>query len=224
MTQCLTNMPITVASGRQFIYIITLWLSDEISSYTCNVMINCARWWNYRHSSISMYGGSHWVIIHCLAVLWQVTWSLLLSYLRSCGTVFWPGIVAWYVLSVLSQASTNIWLSKWSNDRPDANGTVDAHLRDCRLGIYGALGALQGEEEMQWMVIGGLDNDVTVANMWEYMHNVISYGATRRLGFCNGFKRSWLYIESIAEMARMLLRCINIARWLVQVSPCWGSR
>ena len=76
----------------------------------------------------------------------QVTWSMVASYLRHCGPIFWPGIIVWYLLFIVSQTSTNIWLSKWSNDNSDANVSVDPFLRDRRLGIYGALGTLQGEE------------------------------------------------------------------------------
>ncbi|KAI0210104.1 Multidrug resistance-associated protein 1 [Lamellibrachia satsuma] len=81
-----------------------------------------------------------------LAMNGSVTWSMVASYLRHCGPIFWPGIILWYLLFIVSQTSTNIWLSKWSNDNSDANVSVDPFLRDRRLGIYGALGTLQGEE------------------------------------------------------------------------------
>ena len=34
----------------------------------------------------------------------------------------------------------------WSNDKPGPNGTVDSSLRDLRLGVYGGLGVLQGNQ------------------------------------------------------------------------------
>ncbi|KAK2169807.1 hypothetical protein NP493_1174g00004 [Ridgeia piscesae] len=73
----------------------------------------------------------------------SVKWSVLSCYLRACGYVFWPGIVAWCLLFVVSQTMTNIWLSMWSNDKPGPNGTVDSSLRDIRLEVYGGLGVIQ---------------------------------------------------------------------------------
>lgn len=40
---------------------------------------------------------------------------------------------------------SNFWLSDWSNDNVTViNGTVDTAQRDLRLGVYGALGFIQG--------------------------------------------------------------------------------
>ena len=48
-----------------------------------------------------------------------------------------------YTLNNVLQVGANFWLSAWSNDKL-VNGTVDKHLRDIRLGVYGALGFAQG--------------------------------------------------------------------------------
>lgn len=40
--------------------------------------------------------------------------------------------------------AANFWLSEWADDPPGINGTVDTAQRDLRLGVYGALGILQG--------------------------------------------------------------------------------
>ena len=84
-------------------------------------------------------------MVFFLRVSPQVKWSVLSCYLRACGYVFWPGIVAWCLLFVLSQTTTNIWLSMWSNDKPGPNGTVDTSLRDLRLEVYAGLGVIQGK-------------------------------------------------------------------------------
>ena len=52
--------------------------------------------------------------------------------------------IIFYVFYVATQIATNIWLSEWSNDQPEPDGTQDTGLRDLRLGVYGGLGAAQG--------------------------------------------------------------------------------
>ena len=52
--------------------------------------------------------------------------------------------VVFYIIYVATQVGTNIWLSEWSNDKPEPDGTQDTALRDLRLGVYGALGGGQG--------------------------------------------------------------------------------
>ena len=52
--------------------------------------------------------------------------------------------IIFYIVYVATQIATNIWLSEWSNDQPEPDGTQDIALRDLRLGVYGGLGAGQG--------------------------------------------------------------------------------
>ena len=79
-------------------------------------------------------------------MLSQVTRYVFSKYLRACGYVFWPGVIAWWLLFVCTSAVTNIWLSMWSNDVPTGNVTVDNNLSDLRLGVYGGLGVIQGKQ------------------------------------------------------------------------------
>ncbi|XP_055346894.1 uncharacterized protein LOC129594288 [Paramacrobiotus metropolitanus] len=59
----------------------------------------------------------------------------------------WPivsMVFAFYILSNAANVSTNYWLSAWANDSKDAALVSDTSQRDYRLGVYGALGGLQG--------------------------------------------------------------------------------
>jgi len=75
----------------------------------------------------------------------QVKLSVLKSYLKS-ATALYP-CIAFVSLAgfVAAQVSTNIWLSKWTQ-QPLYNGTSDQHTTDVYLGVYGALGACQSKK------------------------------------------------------------------------------
>ncbi len=50
-----------------------------------------------------------------------------------------------YLAYIASQVVTNLWLSVWTTDALDVvNGTLDQNKMHMRLGVYGALGAVQG--------------------------------------------------------------------------------
>ena len=82
----------------------------------------------------------------------QVKLSVFFAYLKSIGVLLSMVIILFYVLYNVASVYSNIWLSEWSNDLPirvnGTNGTViemvDTDKRDLRLGVYGALGFLQG--------------------------------------------------------------------------------
>lgn len=48
--------------------------------------------------------------------------------------------IAVNILAHTCAVGSNLWLSAWSNDQPNQNGTQDVGLRNVRLGVYGALG------------------------------------------------------------------------------------
>ncbi|KAK7506164.1 hypothetical protein BaRGS_00002276, partial [Batillaria attramentaria] len=74
----------------------------------------------------------------------RVKFSVFLAYLKAVGALLSLIIVAFYVLYNAASIYSNIWLSDWSNDARRFNGTADDDQRNMRLGVYGALGALQG--------------------------------------------------------------------------------
>ena len=49
-----------------------------------------------------------------------------------------------YIIYVVAEIVTNIWLSEWSDDEPEPDGTQDIAMRNLRLGVFGVLGAGQG--------------------------------------------------------------------------------
>ncbi len=49
-----------------------------------------------------------------------------------------------YLLYVVTQVLTSVWLSKWSDD-PILNGTEGRQQTSIRLGVYGGFGAIQGK-------------------------------------------------------------------------------
>jgi len=67
-----------------------------------------------------------------------------MAYLRSVGLFTSCVILLLYTLNNVAMVYSNFWLSYWSNDAAEANGTIPASQRDMRLGVYGALGLVQG--------------------------------------------------------------------------------
>ena len=70
--------------------------------------------------------------------------NVFLAYMRSVGVFTSCVILLLYTLNNVATVYSNFWLSYWSNDAAEANGTVDTSKRDMRLGVYGALGLVQG--------------------------------------------------------------------------------
>ena len=50
---------------------------------------------------------------------------------------------------IVSQIGTGLWLRKWSADKPNINGTIDADVVHLRLGVYGVMGVVQGGFEVK---------------------------------------------------------------------------
>ena len=81
-------------------------------------------------------------LLHSL--LFQISFGVFAIYLKACGFLMCVVTVIFYIFYVATQIGTNIWLSEWSNDQPEPDGTQDTELRDLRLGVYGGLGGGQG--------------------------------------------------------------------------------
>lgn len=72
----------------------------------------------------------------------QVQFAVYKHYIKSVGVFL---AVATLVLNFIFQAfqiGSNLWLTKWSNDKRVEN---DTSLRDMYLGVYGAFGFGQGK-------------------------------------------------------------------------------
>ncbi|KAI0230543.1 Canalicular multispecific organic anion transporter 1 [Lamellibrachia satsuma] len=74
----------------------------------------------------------------------RVKMNVFLAYMRSVGVFTSCIILLLYTLNNIATVYSNFWLSYWSNDAAEANGTIDTGRRDMRLGVYGALGLVQG--------------------------------------------------------------------------------
>ncbi|XP_066507559.1 canalicular multispecific organic anion transporter 1 [Hoplias malabaricus] len=76
----------------------------------------------------------------------KVKLSVYLQYLRSMGWVYATTFVVVYFLQNVAFIGQNLWLSAWTNDSETyPNGSdYPAHIRDMRIGVFGALGIAQG--------------------------------------------------------------------------------
>ncbi|KAF7686818.1 canalicular multispecific organic anion transporter 1 [Silurus meridionalis] len=76
----------------------------------------------------------------------KVKFSVYLQYLRSLGWGFTTMFITVYFVQNIAFIGQNLWLSEWTNDAIDyPNGsTYPAHIRDMRIGVFGALGVAQG--------------------------------------------------------------------------------
>ncbi|KAK2499996.1 hypothetical protein MC885_018508 [Smutsia gigantea] len=75
----------------------------------------------------------------------KVKFSVYLKYLRAVRwySVFF--IIFAYMINSAAFIGSNIWLSNWTNDSKTFNSTnYPASQRDMRVGVYGALGLIQG--------------------------------------------------------------------------------
>ncbi len=69
--------------------------------------------------------------------------SVYLDYFRAAGWEISFATVAFYVVFQGFSIGANLWLSEWTS-LPIINGTQDSNERNFYLGIYGALGFMQG--------------------------------------------------------------------------------
>nr|XP_060497769.1 ATP-binding cassette sub-family C member 2 [Panthera onca] len=75
----------------------------------------------------------------------KVKLSIYLKYLRAMGLCLIFFIIIAYVINAVAYIGSNLWLSAWTNDSKTYNGTnYPASQRDLRVGVYGALGLVQG--------------------------------------------------------------------------------
>ncbi|XP_077585449.1 ATP-binding cassette sub-family C member 2 [Stigmatopora nigra] len=75
----------------------------------------------------------------------QVKFSVYLQYLRAMGWGYTAAVFMLYFIQNIAFIGQNIWLSDWTNDAVDYyNRTYPAEMRDTRVGVFGALGVVQG--------------------------------------------------------------------------------
>ncbi|BFZ17907.1 hypothetical protein BsWGS_20945 [Bradybaena similaris] len=70
--------------------------------------------------------------------------NVYMTYVRAIGIGLSIVIIMFSILFNATGIYSNIWLSQWSNDARNPNITADENNRNMRLGVYGALGILQG--------------------------------------------------------------------------------
>uniref|UniRef100_A0A8C1PET4 Uncharacterized protein n=1 Tax=Cyprinus carpio TaxID=7962 RepID=A0A8C1PET4_CYPCA len=77
--------------------------------------------------------------------LWAVKFSVYLQYLRSMGWCFITWSFLFYFIQNVAFIGQNLWLSDWTEDSVEYfNTTYPNHIRDMRIGVFGALGMAQG--------------------------------------------------------------------------------
>lgn len=70
----------------------------------------------------------------------RVKWSTYVYYAKALTSRVVIFTVIFYVVAYSCQMGSSMWLSIWSNDKPNPDGTQNIELRNLRLGVYGALG------------------------------------------------------------------------------------
>ncbi|KAK1792647.1 hypothetical protein P4O66_012581 [Electrophorus voltai] len=68
------------------------------------------------------------------------------KYLRAMGCGLANMFITLYIIQNVAFIGQNLWLSKWTNDAVKCpnGGSYPAHIRDMRIGVFGALGVVQG--------------------------------------------------------------------------------
>ncbi|XP_026080611.1 canalicular multispecific organic anion transporter 1-like isoform X1 [Carassius auratus] len=75
----------------------------------------------------------------------RVKFSVYLQYLRSMGWCFVTWSFVFYFIQNVAIIGQNLWLSDWTEDSVKYfNTTYPTHIRDMRIGVFGALGLAQG--------------------------------------------------------------------------------
>lgn len=74
----------------------------------------------------------------------QVKLNVYTAYIRAVGILISTAVIVFSILYNAIGIYSNIWLSQWSNDARNPNITADEDHRNMRLGVYGALGIMQG--------------------------------------------------------------------------------
>ncbi len=66
--------------------------------------------------------------------------------MKAAGLASCVIVVSFILVLSIARAITNIWLSEWTKDANNTiNGTLNQHQVHFRLGVYGALGGIQGK-------------------------------------------------------------------------------
>uniref|UniRef100_A0A8C2GDE6 Uncharacterized protein n=1 Tax=Cyprinus carpio TaxID=7962 RepID=A0A8C2GDE6_CYPCA len=82
---------------------------------------------------------------HKFKPILQVKFSVYLQYLRSMGWCFVTWSFLFYFIQNVAVIGQNLWLSDWTEDSVKYfNTTYPTHIRDMRIGVFGALGLAQG--------------------------------------------------------------------------------
>ncbi|KAG1691087.1 Multidrug resistance-associated protein 1 [Nymphon striatum] len=95
-----------------------------------------------------------------------VSWSVYKAYAKTIGFTLSSVFVLAVLFAETSFAGSNLWLSEWSTDPLPINGTIDAQLRDLRLGVYAALGF----SEAMFVFIGGMGFAYGTVKAGEILH------------------------------------------------------
>ncbi|KAH9518524.1 Multidrug resistance-associated protein 1 [Bulinus truncatus] len=74
----------------------------------------------------------------------RVKLSVFMEYVKAVGALLSAVIMIFYILYNSASIYSNIWLSEWSNDARNPNISANEDNRNMRLGVYGALGIIQG--------------------------------------------------------------------------------
>ena len=74
---------------------------------------------------------------------------MLKWYIQASSYAYYLVALVALLFFIAGQASTNIWLSIWSNDATTSQGN-DPDLLALRLGVYGGLGMTQGTYILVW--------------------------------------------------------------------------
>ena len=119
--------------------------------------------------------GPRVLLVNFLLTYLQVKMNVFLAYMRSVGVFTSCVILLLYTLNNVATVYSNFWLSYWSNDAAEANGTVDTSKRDMRLGVYGALGLVQGGSNSSLVCFIKLYRDTSYGNL---MPNICIYYRT----------------------------------------------
>ena len=71
-----------------------------------------------------------------------MSWGIIKDYINAGGCYIFVIVLAFYIVVVTSQVLTNIWLSDWTEDTVQ---NITHQQQNVRLGVYGGLGGVQGE-------------------------------------------------------------------------------
>ena len=75
----------------------------------------------------------------------QIKASVIGSYVKAAGWGYPLLLAVSFLMFVLVQCATQLWLSEWSRDQP-VNGTADRDLTNLRVGVFGGLAAVQSKQ------------------------------------------------------------------------------